>query len=355
MNAAEPFCNQPWTTIYVQWDGKVTRPCIRGPQNLGSLETVDDIADFWNGSSFRAIRDQIRDAAGLAPPCSACHVERSRTIDHIGPFSDNISGFSPAKSHNYELARADFRGGQRFVASKPTVVIMDLSAKCHIRCLKCFVYNSDMQYGLGHMKMETFQKIVPLFETCLLVVGHENGESMLNKNFIEMVTVIKENGCRFTFNTTGQLMTPDKSDALVELGVEQIMFSIDSFSAETYEKLHKGASFQKLQTNLNYLASKKRASNSMLPLQGWYFVASRSNIHELPDIVRKADELGFSSIFVSHLNAPTSEQWGTYSDFYAAESLLDCVESKDLLRSKVDEARLIASEANIAFSTGYFG
>jgi hypothetical protein len=346
-----PFCSQPWSTLYVQWNGKVTRPCIRGPQNLGPLDN-QDIHNFLNCEPFQNVRQQVADQANLNLACRSCESARSRTIDHLTPFADNISAFSYEQIDNYYAALGSFESAQTVIEHKPVVIILDMSAKCHVRCPKCFVYNSDMQYNLGHMDWETFETVRPLFKTALQVIGHENGEAMLNKKFIEMVTAIKSHGCRFTFNTTGQLLDEEKSNALVGLGVDQIMFSIDSLNDDVYEKLHKGGTLKKLMKNLNDINDAKRRYNTDLPELGWYFVACKSNIGELQNVIARAIELGFRSIFVSHLNKPTPEQWRSYFDFYRQESLFRTESERSIFNSEVSRARDFAITNGLKFYSG---
>ena len=109
---ASPFCSQPWSTLYVQWDGKVTRPCIRGPQNLGSLDAVADIREIWNGTALRAVRESIVNETRFNAACRSCHAARSRTIDHITCFGDNIGGdFGYEKVENYYTVHDTWRAG----------------------------------------------------------------------------------------------------------------------------------------------------------------------------------------------------------------------------------------------------
>ena len=354
MNAdARPFCSQPWSTLYVQWDGKVTRPCIRGPQNLGSLDEVTDIRDLWNGPALRAVRESVATETRLNNACRSCHAMRSRTIDHISPFGRNIGGdFGFDKVENYYNVQDSWEAGSLRPAAGPVVIVLDMSSKCHLRCQKCFVYHSDMQYRLGHMPEAVFEKVKPLFKTALEVIGHENGECMLHKRFIEMVREIKASGCRFMFNTTGQLLTEERAQQLVELGVDKIMLSIDATEADTYARLHKGGKLDKVMAGIDAINREKEKLGVTLPRLGWYFVACRSNVDQLVAAARRAIELGFGMMFVTHLNKPSGEQWRSYFDFYREESLFQDPSLKQQYVSALEEARTIAEGAGLEFFTG---
>lgn len=354
MNApVQPFCSQPWTTLYVQWDGQVTRPCIRGPQNMGSLDTITDIKDLWNGASFRAVRESVVSETRLNSACRSCHAARSRTIDHLGAFGRNIGGdFGYDKVENYYNVHDSWQAGSPQPAAGPIVIVMDMSSKCHLRCQKCFVYHSDMQYRLGHMPEAVFDKVKPLFKTALEVIGHENGECMLHKRFIEMVSEIKAHGCRFMFNTTGQLLTEERAKQLVELGVDKIMLSIDATEADTYAYLHKGGKIEKVMAGIDAINREKQNMGVTMPRLGWYFVACRSNLDQLVSAARRAVDLGFGMMFVTHLNKPSGEQWRTYFDFYRQESLFQDADLKRQYSSALREAQTIAEAAGLEFFTG---
>jgi len=134
---------------------------------------------------------------------------------------------------------------------------------------------------------------------------------------------------------------------LVELGVDQIMFSIDSIDSDLYKTMHKNGTLERVINNLQGLNAAKSEAGSQLPLIGWYFVACKSNISELPSIIQRAAELKFTSMYISRLNAPTREQWRSYFDYYRAENLASTEEDRSLFRDALLEARKLTAERNI--------
>lgn len=302
---------------------------------------------------MQAVRRSISTEAGMNTACRGCHGARSRTIDHITPFGRNIGGdFGYDKVENFYDAVDSHADGKEISPARPVVLVLDMSAKCHIRCPKCFVYNSDMQYGLGHMSRDVFEKVKPLFGTALEVIGHENGECMLNKRFFEMVEDIKSAGCRFMFNTTGQLIDEIKATRLVDAGVDKIMFSIDGVEPETYARLHKGATLDKLLRGLDALSEAKARTGRERPLMGWYFVACRSNLDQLETAATMAVERGFSMMYVGELNRPTGEQWRSYFDFYKVEGIARDPDLAKRYQEAISNAREIALNGGLEFFTG---
>lgn len=320
---------------------------------MGSLDEVDDIDQLWNGPSLRAVRESIKNESGFNNACKGCHASRSRTIDHINAFGKNIGGdFGFEKLENYYDVVDSHQAGLTELSARPIVIVMDLSSRCQIRCQKCFVYHSDMQYGLGHMPEAVFAKVRPLFKTALEIIGHENGECMLHRNFFEMVKDIKAHGCRFMFNTTGQLITTDKARQLVELGVDKIMLSIDATEPDTYANLHKGGTLEKTMNAIASINAVKAELGARNPQLGWYFVACKSNIGQLDEAARRAVELGFGMMFVSHLNKPSGEQWRSYFDFYREESLFRDLADRQNYADTLERAKAIILGAGLEFFSG---
>jgi len=192
----------------------------------------------------------------------------------------------------------------------------------------------------------------PALETAILVIGHETGESMLNPHFFEIVRTIKDHKCRFTFNTTGLLLSPDRSRELTRLGVEELVFSIDSIREKTYQYLHVGGRLEKVMSNLESLAEHKRRVGSLTPQMAWYFVASRSNFEELPQIVSKAADLGFSSIYVAQLNEPVDGQYDSYFRFFDQENLATDERDRARLGDVLALGANLARERGLSFRVG---
>ncbi len=68
------YCTQPWTTMYVAWDGKV-RTCCFNEYQLGDLNESTAL-EAWQGPAYREFRDQV--ASGhVIPDCLDCLAGKS--------------------------------------------------------------------------------------------------------------------------------------------------------------------------------------------------------------------------------------------------------------------------------------
>ena len=74
------ICTEPWTTMFIAWDGKV-RTCCFNDLSIGDLQTTE-FSSIWNGSSYQEFRQGF--VLGQPPPsCSQCI--KNGTPRHILP------------------------------------------------------------------------------------------------------------------------------------------------------------------------------------------------------------------------------------------------------------------------------
>jgi len=137
------------------------------------------------------------------------------------------------------------------------------------------------------------------------------GEPLVNPNFIEMVRLAREklgSDVELFFSTNGSLFNPRIADKLlIDLKVNDISFSVDTTDFAKLEKIRLGADGQVIFNNLKYVANLKRSNELDFKL-GVEVVLMKSNIKDLPDLVRNMGELGINYIVVSQM-IPYTEQY----------------------------------------------
>lgn len=86
---------------------------------------------------------------------------------------------------------------------------------------------------------------------------------------------------------------------------------------------------------------------------GWFFVGMKSNIKELPDIILKASQLGFTSLYVAPLNPPVQGQRASYFEYYEKENLISKENDRELLEEMLSRANKNSPKVGMNFSSGY--
>src|SRR6266446_2571460 len=167
-------------------------------------------------------------------------------------------------------------------------VIWDVSNKCNLRCRMCHFSFDDVFFREAeYIKPTLFEKIaesvLPLAHTLILSAGNE---PLTSPFFTELLKIsAKYSIPNVLFITNGQRLRPKVADAVIESGVTQVQISIDGATKDTYEYVRRGARFDRLIHNIEYITERKRKLGTHLPQLQFNLVLMRRNLHELDQFV----------------------------------------------------------------------
>lgn len=88
---------------------------------------------------------------------------------------------------------------------------------------------------------------------------HYRGESLLHPELGRFFSLAKKAGIRTNIHTNATLLTPQKSQELLKSGLDELHFSFDGEDPQTFERMRKGANYEKTLKNIiNFLKLKKK-------------------------------------------------------------------------------------------------
>ena len=124
---------------------------------------------------------------------------------------------------------------------------------CNARCPFCAIDEWDKSVPL--MSDQLFDKIaeelgnyVDWIESVCL---QRAGEPLLDKKIVPRVARIKDLGIKkISMSTNISMLTADKSRALLEAGLDDVMLSIDSIEKESYEQMRVGLKYETVMENI---------------------------------------------------------------------------------------------------------
>jgi wyosine [tRNA(Phe)-imidazoG37] synthetase (radical SAM superfamily) len=183
-------------------------------------------------------------------------------------------------------------------------VIRDISNKCNLRCRMChFSFDTVFQREASYTSPADFERIaasaLPIAHTLFLSAANE---PLMSPHFTKILAIAAQYSVpKLLFLTNAQLLTPRIADALLEAGVTEVQISIDGATKETYEYIRRGARFDRLTRNLEYLTEQKRLLGRSLPQLQFNIVLMQRNLEELPLFVDLAERLGVEWIAARHL------------------------------------------------------
>jgi putative metalloenzyme radical SAM/SPASM domain maturase len=185
----------------------------------------------------------------------------------------------------------------------PSKLFVELTTRCNLRCAMCVKQAPGQGLVEGDMTHETFARIVPAFPHLESLVLNGIGEPTLHRgleSFIEQAKAAMPAGSWVGFQTNGQLLGRRRAESLVEAGVDRICISADSVAPDQLKAIHGGARLGPIVSASGWLHDAAGRHGRQVSL-GLEFVAMRSNLRQLPDLVRWAAGHAFGFLIVSHM------------------------------------------------------
>lgn len=187
---------------------------------------------------------------------------------------------------------------------RPINMEMDVTNTCNIRCKMCYFSAPEIhRRKRSDMPIDRFRKLASqVFPGVNRLSLSFAVEPLIHPRLPEMVAIAKKQGVpKVYFATNGTLLTREKSERIVEAGLDAINFSIDAARKETYEMLRSKVRFENTITNIEALNRCKEQVGSSAPIVNFSFVLMKSNLEEVPDFIRMAHDLKAVSIHLQHL------------------------------------------------------
>jgi putative metalloenzyme radical SAM/SPASM domain maturase len=190
----------------------------------------------------------------------------------------------------------------------PRKLNIEVTTRCNLNCDMCMrkVFKEEP----GDMSLETFKALLPVFPNLESANVIGIGEPLLNENILEMIRLGKHSlpsDGRFSLTTNATLIDDRMATKLVQSGLDDIVISVDGATPSTFNEIRKDALFDDVFRNIERLNKAKEQLNSKSPRIGFEFVAMKSNIEELPQLVDLAARYNVGFIIVTNLLPHTAD------------------------------------------------
>lgn len=173
-----------------------------------------------------------------------------------------------------------------FVSDFPLHLDIEVTNSCNIRCKMCVM---DFTVDTGEfIDVELFKKVVDEGSRHGLASVKYNyrGEPLMHKHLVEMVEYTKKRGIiEAQFNTNATLLTEEKSEELINAGLDKIIISIDSINPAVYNSIRIGADFHKVLSNIRRFIEIRDYLKKRKPIVRVQMVCMLENQDEVHDFV----------------------------------------------------------------------
>ncbi len=187
---------------------------------------------------------------------------------------------------------------------RPKMLTVELTNRCNLNCPYCLVglqnqlgsaEHSKIPRCFGFMSLELYKKIInDAVELGIEKMQlHFQGEALLHKQFPDMVGLAKQHGMWTQVFTNGLLLTEEYIDRIIQSGLDNMRFSVDGASKETYEQNRVGGNFDQVLQNMKLMVEHVKGTGTRIE---WQFIVMHNNEHELHKARQMAKEIGISFI-----------------------------------------------------------
>lgn len=176
----------------------------------------------------------------------------------------------------------------------PPFIEIEVTTKCPLKCRMCeHTYWKEPE---KNMTFEQFKYILDQFPKLKWIGLTGIGESFMNPDFMKIIQYVKSKGIYIELFDTFLFFNEKVIRELIELGLDKLVLSMDGATKETYEKLRIGSNFDKVVKNIKNFVKLKKEMKVFFPQLDVYFIVTKENVHEVPDYVDLAHEIGIDGI-----------------------------------------------------------
>jgi hypothetical protein len=240
-------------------DGRLVCGCADpyGKRVLGDLRTDASVSAVWTGERASSLRRDIVD--GGSKFCGDCPLKLPLKKDEAPPK----------------------RGLD--VGALPSRLYIECTAACNISCSQsCCAPETGITRTrqAGMLDYDLFTRVVDEAGPTVGRIDFFNyGEAFLHKRALDMVEYIKARHPHVYLytSTNGLALTEDGARRLARSGIDEVTFSIDGATPESYVKYRQRGDFAKAIRNLTALADEKRRNGVDVPFVNWRYILFTHN------------------------------------------------------------------------------
>ena len=234
----------------------------------------------------------------------------------------------------------ELENGKTILESYPRRLVFELTNACNLNCIMCGRNAADFKPTV--FDMDVFRSFEPLMDTVEEVTLMGWGEPTIHPNFIEMLEIINKHSARTYFCSNGMNLKKIKN-AIFDYNVDVFAVSLDGATDETNSRIRRGSKIEQITEDLKDIVRIKKERGLKYPWINFVFCAMRSNIRELPDLVRLAAEIGIEEVKVVYLTV--------FGEDLMNESLWG---HEDLVKEVFEEAIKVGDELGILLKLPHY-
>jgi radical SAM protein with 4Fe4S-binding SPASM domain len=198
---------------------------------------------------------------------------------------------------------------RNFVWGKPSILTIEPTNICNLRCPLCSTGSGEMQREGGKMDMATFQNIIDKMGNDLffLLLYHQ-GEPYINKHFLEFVKLAKSKNIYTTTSTNAHYFSDEIIHNTIDSGLDSMIVSLDGVSQDVYQHYRVKGKVDKVINGTKRFMEIKQQRGIKTPLIALQFLVMKHNEHELEAVKKLAKEIGVDRLLIKNIEVMNTQQ-----------------------------------------------
>lgn len=180
----------------------------------------------------------------------------------------------------------------------PQEIQIEPTVRCNMNCIMC---DTKARHRAPDMGLENFKQIVGQLRGVKTLGLHGLGESLLNREFFEMVKYALSKRFMVRFNTNMSLMTNKIAEKLIEVGLTEIRFSIDAPNRQIYKQLRGVDLFQSVVKKSKSFV--RLRGERKIPYIKQVIVLMKENYRHLNEMITLGKEIGVDEVFIQNMQS----------------------------------------------------
>lgn len=186
-----------------------------------------------------------------------------------------------------------FKKQGRMGSFTPSSVQIQTQSVCNGRCIYCPYPQTSKTVPQGKMEWDTFVKVadeITAWSNLMRVELMMQNEPLMDNDLPKYVRYIKSlnPGLKVGITTNAMFLDQKKAREIAASGLDEVKISLDCFTAETYETLHPGFSFEKALEAIDCVNNLSGDKPSVI----LSFVLTNENVKEFESFVSFAKDKG---------------------------------------------------------------
>jgi len=189
-------------------------------------------------------------------------------------------------------------GKKTYRSLYPLTIMIGVTDKCNLKCVMCPRTLGKVDLGSEDLTLEKFKYIIAQLPCLQNVAITGFGEPLFCKDLFDMIKYSKSKNRRTRLVSNGTLLDAENQIKLLESGLDEVSFSIDSPSPEGYARIRGRNLLDQVVKNITNLAKLRDERNSPMKIMVNY-VAMKSNYAEIPEMVELCIKMGVDRLTIS--------------------------------------------------------